>query len=218
MILSRRWLLPALAAFAVFFCMLPYAQAAKRIYFAGYMGINYFPDMDFTEVTTPVKGELVLEEDVSFAGALGFKLTPQVRIEAELSFVSPDMHHVDLGDIGLFELGGSVESKIAMLNVYYDFDFNWKKIQPFVGAGIGYGWHEGSINTLAGNPVNTSADSSGYMWQVGGGFRYPIGKTLSLITAYRYMDGADLDLGDYQKIDQGSHEVRFGLSWDLPFE
>lgn len=218
MILSRRWLLPVLAVFAALFCIPQYAQAAKRLYFAGYMGINYFSAMEFTESTTPAEGELVMEDNVAFAGAIGFRLMPQLRIEAELSHLSADMHHVDIQNLGVFEVGGGVDSTIAMLNVYYDCDFNWKKIQPFVGAGIGYGWHEGTIDSVGGLPVNSSADSNGYMWQVGGGFRYPIGKTLSLISAYRYIDGADLAFGDYEKIDQGSHEVRFGLSWDLPFE
>ncbi|MGB4107570.1 MAG: outer membrane beta-barrel protein [Alphaproteobacteria bacterium] len=218
MILLRRRLLPVLAAFAVSFCILPYAQAAKRIYFAGYMGLNSFPAMEFTETTTPADGELFMEDGISFAGAIGFKLTPQFRVEAELSRLSADMNSVDIVNLGSFEVGGDLDSTIAMINLYYDFDFNWKKIKPFIGAGIGYGWHEGTIDDVGGLAVNTSSESSGYVWQVGGGVRYPISESLSFISAYRYVDGADLAFGDYEKIDTGSHEVRIGLSWDLPFE
>lgn len=218
MILLRRRLLPLLAAFAAFFCILPYAQAAKRLYFAGYMGLNTFPAMEFTETTTPADGKLYIDDGISFAGAIGLRLTPQFRVEAELSRLSADMNSVDIATLGIFDVGGSVDSTIAMLNVYYDFDFNWKKIQPFIGAGIGYGWHEGEIDDVGGLAVNSSSESSGYVWQVGGGLRYPITESLSFISAYRYVDGADLQFGDYEKIDAGNHEVRIGLSWDLPFE
>jgi len=47
--------------------------------------------------------------------------------------------------------------------------------------------------------------------------RYPLGKDVNLVGAYRYLDGQDIDLGPYE-MDYGSHEIRVGISWDLPFE
>ena len=218
MVLPRRQLLPVLVILAAFLVTPLCAQGAKRIYFAGYMGFNTFPAMEFTETSTPADGELFMQDGISFAGAIGFKLTPSLRIEGELSRLNADLDHADITNFGSFDVGGGVDSTIAMLNLYYDFDVSWKKLRPFVGAGVGYAWYDGNIDAVSGITVNTSAETSGYVWQVGGGVRYPLTKTLSAIAGYRYLDGADLEFGPYEKIDIGTHEIRLGLSWDLPFD
>lgn len=203
--------------FAFVLGMPAYASAAKRIYFAGYMGLNMMGTRDFSETVNNVNGELFIDDGESFAGAIGFKLTPQLRIEGEFMKMNADLGGVSITNLGEFDIGGNVDSTFAMINLYYDFDFDWKKLRPFIGAGVGYGWHEGDITDVSGFAVDASGKSSGYVWQVGGGARYPLSKSLSLIGAYRYMDGQDLKFDDYE-IDFGSHEIRLGLSWDLPFE
>lgn len=214
MSVSKR-LLPVLIVLSF---MLPCAaQAAKRIYFAGYMGLTMHGDKEFTETTNNVDGEIGIEDGASFAGAIGFKLTPQLRIEGELSLQNTDLSSVEITNLGGFDIGGGVDSTIAMLNVYYDFDFDIMKLRPFIGAGLGYGWHDGTIDDMSGFALDASAESSGYIWQVGGGLRYPVNETLNVIGAYRYMDGEDLEFDAYE-IDFGAHEFRLGLSWDLPFE
>lgn len=215
--LFRRRFLAALMILAIILGTPLCAQAAKRIYFAGYSGINIFPEQNFKEEATGVEGQIGLQNGASFAGAIGFKLTPQLRIEAEASYLKADFDAIHLDGFAGFPLEGQIESKIAMLNVYYDFDFNWKKIRPFIGAGVGYAWHEGDVESLYGFPIDSSSETSGYVWQVGAGFRYPLSKTLNLVSAYRYIDGQDLELDGYT-IDYGTHEFRTGLSWDLPYK
>jgi opacity protein-like surface antigen len=194
------------------------AQAAKRIYFAGYMGLKSYPPQDYKDNDLGLEGEIGVDDSISFAGAIGFKLTPQFRVEAELSHSSADISSANITNFGSFEVGGSLDSTIAMVNVYYDFDFAWRKAQPFIGAGLGYGWHEGGIDNALGFTANGSSEADGYVWQVGGGVRYPISDSLSLISAYRYMDGQDLEFSTNEEVDTSAHEVRVGLSWDLPFE
>jgi hypothetical protein len=104
------------------------AQAAKRIYFAGYMGLKSYPPQDYKDNDLGLEGEIGVDDSISFAGAIGFKLTPQVRVEAELSYSSADISSANITNFGAFEVGGSLDSTIAMVNVYYDFDFNWRKI------------------------------------------------------------------------------------------
>jgi opacity protein-like surface antigen len=92
-----------------------------------------------------------VDDSISFAGAIGFKLTPQVRDRSRtVTIPAPISAAPNITNFGAFEVGGSLDSTIAMVNVYYDFDFTWRKIQPFIGAGIGYGWHEGEINNALG--------------------------------------------------------------------
>jgi opacity protein-like surface antigen len=198
--------------------MLPYgAQAANRLYLAGYMGLNVFPDESFKDNNTGISGEVGVDTGKNFAGAIGFKLTPQLRIEGEFNYLKADLNGANFSGLGSYPLTGSIESKIAMLNLYYDFDFMFKKLRPFVGAGIGYGWHDGGVDSISILPADVSEQSGGLVWQVGGGMRYPLSEHLNLIGAYRYLDGQDLEFGGYD-IDYGSHEIRLGISWDLPFD
>ena len=215
---SRRRLLPALAVFIGAMVMLPYAaHASKRVYFAGYMGLNIFPEQDFKDTSTNDTGLIGVDNTYSFAGAIGFKLTPQIRIEGELNYMNPELNTLQIDGTGAFDLGGDIETKMAMLNLYYDFDFSWRRVRPFVGAGVGYAWHDANIDNVGGVAQNISESSSGLVWQLGGGMRYPLGKDINLIGAYRYLDGQDIDLGPYE-MDYGAHEFRVGISWDLPFE
>lgn len=214
--LHRRFL-PLLTIFAILVLTPLCAHAAKRIYFAGYAGLTAFPDERFNEEPAGLSGDLGVDEGTDFAGAIGFKLTPQLRVEGEFSYLNSDFNTIYADGFGAFDMNGSLESKMAMLNLYYDFDFNYKKMRPFVGAGIGYAWHDVSIDDVIGLPINTSDSTSGYIWQVGGGVRYPLAKDVSLIAAMRYIDGQDLEL-DGLTVDYGAKEARIGISWDLPFE
>jgi len=49
-----------------------------------------------------------------------------------------------------------------MLNLYYDFDFSWRKLRPFVGAGVGYAWHDATVDNVGGVAQNISESSSGF--------------------------------------------------------
>lgn len=193
-----------------------FAQTQGRFYFAGFMGLNVMGKQDFTESSTGANGEISLSSGYNFAGALGFQLTPQLRLEGEFSYLNNDLEHIAVSGIGSATLGGDLKTKLAMINLYYDFDVNWP-VKPFVGAGIGYAWHDGSINDVSGLATSISESTSGYAWQVGGGLQYPVNDDFSVIGSYRYIDGADLDFGGYN-IDYGAHEFRLGLKWALPFE
>ncbi len=212
-----RRIVPVALVLSAMACTSAYADAAKRFYLAGYMGLNVFPAQEFTDSVSGTNGEIGISNGYNFAGAIGFKLTPQLRLEGELSSMTADFDAIDLSGIGTFGLGGDLGSKLAMANIYYDFDLNWKKLQPFIGAGVGYGWHDGTINDLSGFSSDISESASGFAWQVGGGLKYNVADDMALIGAYRYLDGQDLEFGGYD-INFGTHEIRFGLSWDLPFE
>lgn len=216
---SRKRFLSVFIIFAALAVTPLCAQAAKRIYFAGYMGLKSHPPLDYKETALlGIDGEITVEDNINFAGAIGFKLTPQFRVEAELSHSSADISNIEITNFGSFDVDGSLDSTIAMVNLYYDFDFTWRKIQPFIGAGVGYGWYESEVNNVLGITSGASSEADGYVWQVGAGFRYPVTESLSLISAYRYMDGQDLEFSTNEEVDTSAHEVRVGLSWDLPFE
>ena len=192
------------------------AQAqGSRFYFAGYMGLNTLGSVDFTESTTPASGDLHADKAASFAGALGMRLSPQLRLEAEFSSRTNDFTRMDLDGSGSFAADGDLRSRFAFMNLYYDFNVPWK-LRPYVGGGVGYGWHSGRIIDLTGAAVSTSFEDSGLAWNAGGGVKYRASDTVSLTAGYRYVDSLGLKAGSYD-LGSGGHEFRLGLTWDLPY-
>src|SRR5688572_5905126 len=119
------------------------AQAASgRLYFAGYLGLNTYSDAEFSESSAPASGEIELKNAISFGGALGLRLAPQWRVEAEASYRSGDLDRINIDGAGSFKLGGDLDTWLWMLNLYYDFDFEWDFLQPYVTAGVGLAGHE----------------------------------------------------------------------------
>jgi len=186
----------------------------SRLYLAGYLGLNVFSDQEFTESTTSNNGDFELENTTSFAGALGMRLSSQVRLEGEFSYRNAEFTTVDLAGSGTFDTGGEFKSSILFANAYYDFDVPWS-VQPYIGGGIGYGWHTGEFNDGTSQLVNVSSDDSSFMWNAAVGAKYRPRTDLAFTAGYRYMDSFDLEFGSYE-IDYDSHEFRLGMEWDLP--
>lgn len=208
-------LLPALLLTGA--TMLPAVAQAQtsRIYFAGYLGLSKFPDMGYSESSSGETGDLKLSNGYNFGGALGIRLTNQLRLEGEYSYNKADVSSIDINGLGSFDIGGEFKSKVIFANLYYDFDLPWK-VQPFVGGGLGYGWHAGEITDGSGNTLSVSSDDAALMWNVGGGLKYRTREDMAFTAGYRYVDSFDLNFGGYD-VDYGAHEFRIGMEWDLPF-
>ena len=68
--LFRKSILCALIILPVFVLIPMHAQAAKRVYFAGYMGATIFPEQEFNDNSTNDSGEIGIDDGKSFAGAI----------------------------------------------------------------------------------------------------------------------------------------------------
>ncbi|MCB9982850.1 MAG: porin family protein [Rhodospirillales bacterium] len=192
------------------------AQAqTSRIYLAGYFGLNTFNDQEFTESSTGRSGDYEIDNAISFAGALGLRLSQQLRVEGEISYRNAEFATVDVAGGGTFSTGGELKSTLMFANMYYDFDVPWS-IQPFIGGGLGYGWHSGEIVDGSGLMVNASSDPSGFIWNAAAGVKYRPSPDLAFTAGYRYIDAlSDLEIGSYD-VDFDTHEFRLGMEWDLP--
>ncbi len=194
---------------------MPADAQTSRLYFAGYLGLNTSDDQEFSESTSGTVGDIEMKNTPLYAGALGVRLSRQFRLEGELSYRKADMDRIVINGAGNFELGGELRTWLALANLYYDFDVNWKKLQPFIGVGLGFGWHNGEINDLSGLAANASEDSTGIAWQAGGGLKYRVNPDMAFTGAYRYLGSTDLEFESYDW-DYGSHEFLIGLEYDLP--
>lgn len=184
------------------------------VYLSGYMGLRTFPRRDFSDNTTPSSGTVETKNGLAFGGALGFRLSPRIRLEGELSYSNADMDSVSVGGT-VANLGGEFKSYILMFSGYYDLaNLDWP-VTPFVGAGIGLGFHDGEIVDSTGLTATQSGDAWNFVYQIGGGVKYPFGNDMSLVSSYRYLGGTDIGIGGTD-IEYSAHEFRMGLEYDLP--
>ncbi len=192
-----------------------FAQSS-RVYFSGYFGLTVHRDMDFQSDSPAFGGDLEMDNAPTFAGALGVRLSPQFRVEAEVSLREGDFANIDIPGTGRFDAGGEIESYITLINLYYDFDVPWS-LKPYIGGGLGFGWHEGNLVDGSSFNANASDDTTNLMWQAEGGLRYRVNPSLALSGGYRYLDGTDLEFSNYE-IDYHAHEFRMGVEYDLPIK
>ncbi len=205
------------AVIASVLCLVAVAGAARaqttRLYIASYMGLNLYNGQNFREDTTGASGTINYKNAVSFAGALGLRLNRNVRVEAEVSYRNATVDSADVGG-ATARIGGRDRTTLAMANLYYDFDLNWKNITPFVTAGLGVAAHDLAIDPAAGLPSATGR-SIGFAYQAGAGLMYRVSPAMAFTGDYKYLTTSDVDISNY-KAGYHSHEFRLGLQYDLP--
>ncbi len=138
----------------------------------------------------------------AFAGSLGFRLSPRWRLEGEISYSAK-------GNEG----GGETQSRLALVNLYYDIDLGNSRFQPFLSIGAGLASHDFYRGGIDGLGLATHTQTTG-IWQAGGGLNYRIDDDLSLSGGYRHLGFSNG--GPATQNPDGSHELRLGVTWKLP--
>lgn len=209
--LQLRLLCSAALAASVFAAVDASAQVS-RVYLAGYLGLNTFGDQDFKSGSPQAKGTIGLDNAPSFAGAIGLRLSRDVRIEAELSYRKADVNELDFPGAGN-QSSGELQQYMGFLNLYYDFDMPGK-IQPFVNLGLGLGMFSGEVRNSAGGPSFANEDASALLWNAGAGLKYRVKNDTAFTAGYRYIDSTDISFHDFD-VDYSSHEFRIGIEYDF---
>lgn len=185
----------------------------SRFYIASYMGLNTYNAQDFREESTGTNGSVNYKNAVSFAGALGLRLNRAVRVEGEISYRNAGIDNVSFGG-AIHDAGGHAKTTLYMANVYYDVPVSWKKITPFVTAGVGIASHERSFEGVTGLPDQTGS-TTGLAWQAGAGLLYRINPSFAFTGDYKYVKASDVKIDNYT-LGYSSHEFRVGVQYDLP--
>lgn len=118
---------------------------------------------------------------------LGFKSNP-LRYEAELTYIKADLKQFYINKIRQHGIDGDTSAALAMAKVYYDFPDMVPCVQPFIGAGIGYGWI--GTDMFSKNPfgrTHYSGSNSVFAYQGTAGLSYNFSDSYSLTIAYRYI-------------------------------
>lgn len=205
--------LPTLTG-AVLFPAIAVAQPVQGLYFGGDVGANFADSMlssqDTTKVTTN-PGPLGL-------AALGWGFGNGLRAEIEGSYRSNSVSGIDTYRTnGLLEplasSGGTAATYAVMANIEYDIPLHpfGLAVQPYIGAGMGYGWlnlngvggtGDGRFrlpgnNVFGPSPVAVSFGTAGalaYQAIVGASVPLHILPGLEMTAEYRYFGMARADV------------------------
>lgn len=189
------------------------AEVAKKLYFAGFLGLNSYLKADYDDNHTPVSGTLEFHNGTMMAGALGLRLTPEFDAEAEIAYRKTDVSNLNIEGLGRVDMGGEVGSWTAMINGVWNFDTPWV-VQPFLTGGVGVTFQSGEFDDVTGVSYDASDDDVGLAYALGGGLRYPVRDGMAFTGSYRYYGTSDLDFRD-TTISYASHEFRLGLEYEL---
>lgn len=158
------------------------------------------------------------DPDTGFAigGAIGGSLENWVRglrLELEVAFRRNDIGGQWSEDTFFIGSSGPIAANMStfsiMSNVAYDIDVGMK-VKPYVIAGAGWARSnfDGVLHTTGGNVNDTfNQDNSGFAWQLGAGFNYPVAPGVEVGVGYRYFDGPDHSIfAGKNNVSQGRFE------------
>ena len=166
------------------------AFAAGGKGFGGFRGLN----LDSISVSERVSFQHSSARP-DFIGAIGFRLSPAWRVGGEFSYRTDSA------------AGGDRTSRLALMNIYYDFETGNDTVKPFisVGAGLSSRTHASSF---------AHHDDTGIVMQAGGGLNILLNKNLAMSGQYRFMTTESM--GESAIDPDDAHEIMLGITYKLP--
>ena len=164
-----------------------------------------------------------------FTGALGYRSSPNIRVELELAYHPDYAVDENLSVMGtLVKVDAEISALSAMANVLYDFPM--KGFTPFVGFGLGVSKNKifDIRNTAMNGPnaglavIGLGDTTTKLAWQLILGTEVPLQANLSLNLAYHYADlgkvrtAANSYAGMTTPASEGDlriHDFRIGLRY-----
>lgn len=142
--------------------------------------------------------------------------------------VSASMPHSPVTPAPL--LTTDIESYTLMANVYYDIG-QYGKFVPYVGAGIGFAYHEMDdvfctiqvANFCTPTAAQAGDEDLSFVWSIMAGFGYAVHERMMLDFGYRYIDLGDMEseradssfaVNPFFKVDDmEAHEIKAGFRY-----
>lgn len=164
------------------------AATPQKPTFAGFRGLNI-------EQANTDRGQ---NPSRNFPGTLGFRLSPAWRVEGEGARFT---HEHKRGD--------TRETRLGLVNLYYDADIGSDRVQPFIGIGAGL---------MERRDLSDDHRALDLAVHAGGGVRLMLNRNLSLSGDYRFINTLPLYHrgAAYGDESERHHQLRFGLTYDIP--
>lgn len=136
-----------------------------------------------------------LDDDWMADAAVGYAFANGFRTDVELAYRN--------NEVDLWQEDAEVWS--GMVNLFYDFN-RGGRVQPYVGAGVGYG----RLDFL-------DLDDSGFAWQAMAGVGIALSERATLDIGYRHfeLNSLSLDIDGPTDVDYQHSAVTLGLRWQF---
>ncbi|KTC65935.1 opacity protein-like surface antigen (plasmid) [Legionella adelaidensis] len=174
-------------------------------------GYAYIPNNVSKTINLLTYTDVNYESGWDTGGSFGYKSTP-MRYEAELTYLTADVDHFRINNIRQANGSGSVNTFVAMANIYYDFPgIVAPSIEPYVGAGLGYGHVKSELkNTTQFFSTTFSGANSVFAYQGMAGLTFNFAENYAASIGYRYLATDKVD--ELGKIFQ-AHMANIGLTY-----
>lgn len=212
---------------------------AHSPYITVFGGVNLLNDKSAAQTSgvTVLFGSTSYDADYDsgfvMGGAVGTKLEetlPGLRLEVEASWRRNEMggrfHEFDFFGHRDGIIDAEQSTFAVMANLWYDIDLGGKLV-PYIGGGAGWArtHADGVFYRTAVTPgvsQTFDVDGSGFAWQLGAGFKYPVDDGVTLGLGYRYFRGPDIDnnvfIGKHDlpvAFERENHAVTLDLTFEL---
>jgi OOP family OmpA-OmpF porin len=207
------------------------AAQVNGLYVAGDIGYHSGEIEDASSSTGAANWSFSPDEDWAGFGRIGFRFSPNVRLELEGGYRPGDIESVrgTGAVVGLCTPGprrtaaapncgpvnGELNASTLMLNAIYDFDFDFglggQRLVPFIGVGVGgaeiQGKVFGQMATVPPAPAaawqNVVIDDIERTWAVQGilGLAWELSPQLSADLTGRWLRTGDVELGSISLVD-----------------
>ena len=195
------------------------------LYTEGQIGFSFARDTDAKgNFTGGFTGDVPLDfgSSATLSGIIGYTPIPNVRLETELAYRSPDADSktgviTGLGTVTPLNNAIDLSATTLMVNGWYDIDMGGH-ITPYVGGGAGLA--RLGVDTASASLVQSNDHDMVFAYQIGGGASYAIDKNISLTGGYRYMDTSNASFkarafstdGKIES-DYSAHELKIGVRY-----
>lgn len=168
------------------------AAQESKLYVGGAVGAIVGGDSDLN-VNLPGfsagEASVDLQAGGLISGVVGFEATDRFDVEAEVLYAKTDLDTKAADQALGGSLGLDVKVTGLLANAKADLWSFSDGVQPYVGAGLGYGKVEYGVE-------GDSQDDSGLIWQLKAGFTVPVADAFTLDVGYRYLVLPEFELSD----------------------
>jgi len=197
------------------------AQPVTGVYVGAGAGYNYLQDSDITvDGSGPSLGtaygprrSLSAEFENGWGGvvSLGYGFGNGLRAEIEGNYRENEVDQLSAGP-ALPGIGGTVRTYGAMVNALYDFHLGLPVV-PYIGAGVGYVWHDydtvrsrATPGNAGVNSVTIDDDEGKFAFQGIAGLAFPISAVpgLALTAEYRFLGSLDPEMDAVSRTATGA--------------
>lgn len=170
---------------------LSFSYAATPIdgwYSTVFGGYAYVPDNVNKTSGSFLRNHVRYESGFEAGGSIGFKSNP-MRYEGEVTYLKANTQKFQVNGVEQTGVSGYNQAIIGLANVYYDFHW-WlaPSLQPYLGAGLGYGWVQTYLNGTGPDQITRfRAQNSAFAYQGTTGIMFNFAENYSLNLGYRYV-------------------------------